>query len=298
MRLADIACGSGVGVMLADRIEPVVARGFANGIAARLREAAVVVADNVGEWLYGTNEQEVFDGSDYPCCVPPFASTFVEHRRPTRYVSSDSSINCEEQLQAMPRCNGDLVYAERMSDGWRVGSFQVFSLDGRTAQVSPIAFLVELNAAGAMASAPCNVAFGLSREDMEAMGRLATTQRYWPHVALMTFSLMHCRNVTTVEQRPPQGLQRKRARKGLPPLVTFKTLEIGQARALVDAEAKRSGASIVKSLHICRGHFKTYDERPLFGRTRGTFWWPASVRGDAAAGVVVKDYRMKPEAGG
>lgn len=34
----------------------------------------------------------------------------------------------------------------------------------------------------------------------------------------------------------------------------------------------------------------------MFGRHAGTFWVPAHVRGDAASGVIGKDYSFKPPA--
>jgi hypothetical protein len=42
--------------------------------------------------------------------------------------------------------------------------------------------------------------------------------------------------------------------------------------------------------HLVMGHFKCYDEKPLFGRITGTFFWPAHFRGDEKNGKVVKDY--------
>ena len=52
-----------------------------------------------------------------------------------------------------------------------------------------------------------------------------------------------------------------------------------------------------KALHIFRGHFKTYSEdRPLFGKVAGTFWWEGSVRGSLAKGKVDKEYQVSPPA--
>lgn len=52
-----------------------------------------------------------------------------------------------------------------------------------------------------------------------------------------------------------------------------------------------------KALHLVRGHFATYTpDKPLFGRITGTVWKPSHVRGDAAEGIVAKDYRVKAPA--
>jgi hypothetical protein len=53
------------------------------------------------------------------------------------------------------------------------------------------------------------------------------------------------------------------------------------------------GAGDEKRLHIVRGHFKTYtEEAPLFGRTVGIIWVPCHARGNAALGIVEKDYSL------
>jgi hypothetical protein len=43
-----------------------------------------------------------------------------------------------------------------------------------------------------------------------------------------------------------------------------------------------------------RGHFKHYTaEAPLFGRMTGTWWWSPTLKGDAAHGVVEKEYQIE-----
>lgn len=43
-------------------------------------------------------------------------------------------------------------------------------------------------------------------------------------------------------------------------------------------------------LHVVMGHFKCYDTRPLFGRIKGTFFWPAHTRGSVERGTINKEY--------
>ena len=45
-------------------------------------------------------------------------------------------------------------------------------------------------------------------------------------------------------------------------------------------------------LHVVRGHLRTYDEKLMFGKYKGTFFIPSHVRGDAKNGNVTKDYAM------
>lgn len=46
--------------------------------------------------------------------------------------------------------------------------------------------------------------------------------------------------------------------------------------------------------HLCRGHFKDFsDDKKLFGRYSGRFWWSPQIRGDRKLGVVGKDYEVR-----
>lgn len=112
--------------------------------------------------------------------------------------------------------------------------------------------------------------------------------------ALMAHSLLACRNVQVADHQPPVKLSRRSERKHKVPLVVFKTLQIdpagGRARPV-----SGSGYEVLddRRLHIARGHFKTFtEERPLFGRRVGTYWWAPQLRGNADHGAVVKDYRV------
>jgi hypothetical protein len=46
-------------------------------------------------------------------------------------------------------------------------------------------------------------------------------------------------------------------------------------------------------MHICRGHFKDFTEKGLFGdqKMKGTFWWHSYVRGTPHR-VMFKDYNI------
>lgn len=104
--------------------------------------------------------------------------------------------------------------------------------------------------------------------------------------------LLSCRNIATEKKVPPEALNRKRKKAGKQPLFTYHTL------VLKPVGSKQK--SIPKHLwndriHLQRGHFKTYtEEKPLFGRLTGRYWWQAHVRGNNKDGVVMKDYLVGP----
>lgn len=114
---------------------------------------------------------------------------------------------------------------------------------------------------------------------------------------LAALSFLNCKNVVTTLSDPASDKkQRERHKHGLPPLIRFRTLNIVPMRELLHREGAGEGVcSLVRALHGCRGHFKDYRERGLFGRHRGVYWWEHHARGAADSGAIVKDYRiLKP----
>lgn len=119
--------------------------------------------------------------------------------------------------------------------------------------------------------------------------------QYLPlHVPLLATSFAHCKNVEVQAVDPPEKLSRKQFKRHGVPKVRYHVLEISPMRSVLkrDGGLEQHG-SAQKALHICRGHFKDYRERGLFGKVKGMFWWDSHVRGSAQQGVVVKDYEVK-----
>lgn len=52
------------------------------------------------------------------------------------------------------------------------------------------------------------------------------------------------------------------------------------------------GYGLPKSLHICRGHFREYKDKPLFGKYYGRFWVPSHTKGNPETGIITKDYKV------
>ena len=117
-------------------------------------------------------------------------------------------------------------------------------------------------------------------------------------VGLFAVSLLHCKNVELVdgettkqERRPTKLFERK---KGTP-AAKWKVLNIEPMRRVLREEGQIETNGLLNALHICRGHFKDYRHgKGLFGRHKDIYWWDQQLRGDEAAGVVIKDYNVKP----
>lgn len=108
------------------------------------------------------------------------------------------------------------------------------------------------------------------------------------------FAFCHCRNVDLKPQEVSRQVRRQAERKGLP-LLDYRVLEIEPMKKALRTEGGIEAVGPRKALHLVRGHFKHFSEdKPLFGRVVGTFWWESSIRGSLAKGKVEKDYEVNP----
>ena len=104
--------------------------------------------------------------------------------------------------------------------------------------------------------------------------------------------LITCKNIGTVDNEPSDKLNKSRVKKGKQPIFTYKTLVIKPTSKR--QESLEAQGLWENRIHLCRGHFKEYsDEKPLFGKYTGRYWWQPSVRGRNTEGVVMKDYEVK-----
>jgi hypothetical protein len=112
-------------------------------------------------------------------------------------------------------------------------------------------------------------------------------------VAAAVLGLLNCRNVVVETISPDQNLQRARRKRGHAPLYQYHVLKVRVGGTVVRGQS-RGGHLEDLVLHWVRGHFKHYTaEAPLFGRMTGTWWWSPTLKGDAAHGVVDKEYQIE-----
>ncbi|MCK9543747.1 MAG: hypothetical protein M0R03_17135 [Novosphingobium sp.] len=112
---------------------------------------------------------------------------------------------------------------------------------------------------------------------------------------LYSIVLMHCKNVTLVEE-PDAKMKRFLSKHKRKPSIIYKVIDIVPFRNILkkDHNEDLDKAGLTRAIHLCRGHLRTYDEiRPMFGKLAGTFFIPAHARGNKEKGKVEKDYKMK-----
>lgn len=116
--------------------------------------------------------------------------------------------------------------------------------------------------------------------------------------ALLSISFLHCKNISltqeTYRRKHNDDLARKIPRKVKETIpVSYHTLEITPMREVLKREGQSDTLGVKRALHICRGHFRHYENgRGLFGKYKGTYWIPQQVRGNLEH-IALKDYSIK-----
>lgn len=267
----------------------------------------VIEITNVAEYIYAGTDQEYWGVEDWPNIAPPFQAFFMEWKAP-RKISSKTwgdfsfipefrrygvmfiALPAEEESFRLMRLGYrpqdarwvilSKIYAEDITCRVLDVLFSVsFCVDSSGA-------LIELNGQGdywwiimdpSMAS--------ISGDIGESHNRLINP-------AMVAISFMHCKNVKTKEITPLPKLAHKHKKKTGIKLHRYHVLEIEPMKAVLKTEGRSDEVGAKKALHICRGHFKDYRDKGLFGQHKAIYWWDASVRGDAKRGTVEKDYRV------
>lgn len=132
-------------------------------------------------------------------------------------------------------------------------------------------------------------------EDRAACEEDGHARRVWLYATytLHAICILNCVGVRTTTVEPPAALQKKRQKRGKPPLVSYKVLEIDTFKPRRERN-EIGGEQSPAALHHVRGHYADYREgNGLFGRYRGLYWRGPTIRGSAEHGVVTKTYALK-----
>jgi hypothetical protein len=136
--------------------------------------------------------------------------------------------------------------------------------------------------------------------DMEALNKgkkQETTEiaHTFLYVALLTVQFMHFKNVKIVESETPiiRSAKKGTLKKKRVPTIKHYTLDIEPLKKVIKKEGCIIENGIQKALHVCRGHFRDYTEKGLFGKILGKVWVNAHNRGNKQNGEIVKEYNLK-----
>lgn len=122
-------------------------------------------------------------------------------------------------------------------------------------------------------------------------GPLNPSTYFYSGMVLQALSLLHCKNISLQEENPARLPRKDRKERSITG-VRYKLLTVNPMKAQSRRPSETGPAQKTTPLHICRGHFKNYTNRGLFGKLKGLYWWESCARGSSDNGSVVKDYRL------
>jgi len=251
-------------------------------VRRHVRNAQRFVLDNVVRYVWTEAAQAVWTiESDFPNVAPPFPTMWFEWSYGRAGLPAD--IGTAGLLWLSERHEGA---------GWTSRAMAFTCGAGGTTDVVPFMKLrFDIGRDGNVTEASTGAVGPDAKPHAEADRDFIFATVVPP---LMGLSLMHCKNVVASDHVAKEGSRQFRNARDPERFLRYHILEIEpMTRILTEAGAK---SDLRQALHICRGHFKDYRQRGLFGREthKGLYWFDAHVRGDAARGVVAKDYDVIP----
>jgi len=289
-------------------------------IKTQLERCKLIVADNVAHYYWRGTDQEEWDiQDDFPNVAPPFQHCFIEFKIPAYSLSKEFG------MTAMPgELGGCMLTAldyslEKHSEIAK--HFNLKGLENRfegtpkwVVVASPI---VKFRGHQEIVSQTVTVMFfvGESGKVLTTIDPLTKERHYYltiaatktiasqdmllelsrgmmpmVHVALLALSFMHCKNVELVEVVPSPKLAAAHWKRSGLQLHRYSVIEIDPMMSKIKSVCLTEGVGPRQALHLCRGHFKTYRGRGLFGKYTGTYWWHPQERGSAKMGTVESSY--------
>lgn len=262
-------------------------------------EMQVFAIDNVARYFFEVSDREVWKLSDFPNCTPPFSIFWMEWAAPTK-VNAKGTIVQHNELSGvrvgisaraytrdefLANKGFDPVKKELIPSEFWFAIMIVPSIKFPGGWFPPFGYLVFVDSAGRLI-------------DTHEVPLLALSRSYpvnplnWftgiMGPVFMALGFLHCRNVAVVDGEAPSSRRAKRRSTR----ISYKILNIEPMRRVLRREGQAHKTGIKKALHICRGHFANYEDKPLFGKYTGTFWVPAHTRGHLDNGAVVKTYSV------
>jgi hypothetical protein len=275
-----------------------------------LESTTVIVIDNVAKYMY--QDYEGYDMNSFPNVAPPFNDFFMEYRgsllslvdgmpeQRIRNVGIHFGACSYDDICSIRYQRPDVSIVRMLNEmeeenkefHWLLAA-NVFIQTDKIMRL-PCQYITPVSKDGAIISGFRVAIYGSEsyRTDIPD-GSFSAVGRLMMYPGLLALSFMHCKNVELVKQAPPAPLSKKFQKRHGRPLVRYHVLDIEPMKKVLRSEGESEKTGIKKALHICRGHFKDYRQRGLFGKIKGLYWWDSHVRGTIEQGIVDKDYRVK-----
>jgi hypothetical protein len=262
----------------------------------------VFEASNIFRLYFHRSSDETIE---FPNLAPPYPLYFMEAQAPPRMFVEGRWINWEgsgewgvlfrarDARKSIPPDDGVCQYiTEPHRVRWLMDAGLYFLREGNPALYSITQYALDEHG--------IRLEIGPGQYYKTTLGFQAPQEMGYPLIesALMFLSpfewatcFLHCKNIEAADVTPNRKQSDSFQKTSGRPLVQYKTLSIAPGwRKIVGGRGETCG--IHPALHICRGHFKKFDDKPLFGKYTGLFWWESQVRGNKKHGIVLKDYKI------
>lgn len=279
-----------------------------------LKKSIIFKIDNVADYIFCQLPKDKWSlKEDFPNIAPPFEIFWMEYNVP-KYTNINGNI--EKTPKNLDGIFGFLVAAQELSIDdakstntnakWVLNIKMFYKrtiLGERGFSDIKIMKMVGVKSDGTLATVNYNgevkdfittvagkETFESAIIDFDDIKNLGTEMTF---PVFLSLSFLHCKNVEIVENNRGRKKTHNKNREYSDKVYTLK---INPIRKILDDTAKKHKTGIKQALHICRGHFKDYSKGGgLFGKYKGTYWWPSYVRGNDKYGTIDKSYEINTE---
>lgn len=277
-----------------------------------LDEAVRVVVDNVADFYWRTRDEQL--GDYMPNIAPPWPNVFFEWVVPRfcpdmAWGTAGNVLGVwirsylMESAEAATLCRKfprGTASVRKDAGGWLASAEFFCSVSGAKEILNPCFFIFQVSRDGKIGSDLGKDGWSISTLPREMHPKMLANLNLdaFPktlHIPFFSTSFAHCKNVELRRVEPDAKLSKKQLKRYGVPKFSYDVIDIQPMTKVLRTEGGMdSHGSLSTALHICRGHFKDYRQRGLFGKNKGLYWWDMHVRGDEASGVAKRDYTISP----
>jgi len=260
-----------------------------------MRPDAIFKIQNIADYYYSMPNMDMIDyKKDVFSFMLPFKSCWFEYKQPPRIILPDKSAMIDEFSKCPTGIYAFQTVAENMAT--IVGFNLYLEMHG-----IPRFIGAELLVCDDHGKYPNPVQFDPRMKDnhlksisknIKPLEMAASFLGLAIIPVVLTLNFLHCKNVARQEEFISKKLIKARQKRNKPYFEKYYTLQIEPMRKILDEQGEAKTKGLTHALHICRGHFKNFEGKGLFGKYKGTYWWPAHVRGDEKVGIIKKDYSI------
>ena len=269
----------------------------------------VIKINNVADYYWKSKQTYWSYETDFPNVAPPFNKFFMEFTIPQEICTHDRGFT--DSLITKGMKYGSFFTSKKIEDDENIKWFYnvLHFAAGTNVFLYPAASVMAVSSEGNIIEydykfdgksiektfvATMIGEQGKSLNDIFFGDLTSAISQVFLFPELLAISFMHCKNVNVIENKPSRipGIRNRHK-----PKITYKTLEIEPMKKVLQTEGDIENNGLKKALHICRGHFKDFREKGLFGRFHDIYWWDSQVRGKIENGMVIKNYDVKTPRG-